>query len=73
MFILKVIREHKIYRKVINYLCSILGLKYQLFNRKALLKLNYKVEISKKKNKIIKRILQRNFLYSRSKGRDSFR
>lgn len=61
MFILKVIREHKIYRKVINYLCSILGLKYQFFNRKALLKLNYKVEISKKKTKLSKEFYKEIF------------
>ena len=57
MFIFKVIKSNKIYKKAINYLCDILGLKYQFFNRKVLLKLNYEVVISKKKNKTIKRIL----------------
>ena len=61
MFILKVIRENKIYRKVINYLCGILGLKYQFFNRKALLKLKYKVEISKKKTKLSKEFYKEIF------------
>ena len=61
MFILKVIRENKIYRKVINYLCGILALKYQFFNRKALLKLKYKVEISKKKTKLSKEFYKEIF------------
>ena len=54
MFIFKVIKSNKIYKKAINYLCDILGLKYQFFNRKVLLKLNYEVVISKKKTKLSK-------------------
>ena len=58
MFIFKVIKSNKIYKKAINYLCDILGLKYQFFNRKVLLKLNYEVVISKKK----KQNYQKNFI-----------
>ena len=61
MFFLKFIKKNKIFRKAINYLCEILGLKHQFFNRKALLKLNYKVEISKKKTKLSKEFYKEIF------------
>lgn len=46
------IKKNKIYLKIRDYLCEYLGLKYQFFHRKGLLKLNYKIEISKKKTKL---------------------
>ena len=44
------IKEYK--NKLIIYLCEILGFKYRLFHRKALLKLKYKVEVSKEKTSL---------------------
>ena len=61
MFFLKFIKKNKIFRKAISYLCEILGLKHQFFNRKALLKLDYKIEISKKKTKLSKEFYKEIF------------
>ena len=61
MFFLKFIKKNKIFRKAISYLCEILGLKHQFFNRKALLRLNYKTEISKKKTKLSKEFYKEIF------------
>ena len=46
------IKKSKIYQKLRNYLCEYLGINYHFFHRKALLKLNYEIEISKKKTKL---------------------
>ena len=46
------IKNTKIYKKLRNYISEVLGYKYQLFHRKALLKLKYKVEISKNKTNL---------------------
>ena len=43
------IKKNTIYQKIRDYLCEYLGLEYRFFHRKALLKLDYKIEISKKK------------------------
>ena len=43
------IKNTKIYKKLINLICEFLGFKYQLFHRKGLLKLKYKIKVSKKK------------------------
>ena len=42
------IKNNKIYKKFRNYICEVMGYQYQLFHRKALLKIKYKTEISKK-------------------------
>ena len=46
------IKKNKIYQKIRDYLCEYLGFEYRFFHRKPLLKLKYKVEISKKKTKL---------------------
>jgi hypothetical protein len=48
-----------IYKKLINYVCEILGLNHQFFRRRSLLKLNYKVEISKKTTSLSKNFYKR--------------
>ncbi len=43
------IKKNKIYLKIREYLCEYLGFEYRFFHRRPLLKLKYKIEISKKK------------------------
>ena len=42
-------KRNKIYQKIRDYVCGYLGIDHHFFHRKAILKLDYKIEISKKK------------------------
>ena len=55
------IKKNKIYKKLIKYLCEYLGFEYRFFHRKALLKLDYKIEISKKKTKLSTQFYEKIF------------
>jgi len=55
------IKKNKIHKKLINYLCEYLGFEYRFFHRKALLKLDYKIEISKKKTKLSTQFYEKIF------------
>jgi len=55
------IKKNTIYQKIRDYLCEYLGLEYRFFHRKALLKLDYKIEISKKKTKLSKQFYEKIF------------
>ena len=46
------LKKTKLYKKIRDYLCEYLGINYHFFHRRALLKLDYKIEISKKKTKL---------------------
>lgn len=46
------LKKSKLYKKMIAYVCEYLGINYHFFHRRALLKLDYKIEISKKKTKL---------------------
>ena len=45
-------KRNKIYIKIRDYVCEYLGIDHHFFHRKAMLKLDYKIEISKKKTKL---------------------
>jgi len=45
-------KRNKIYQKIRDYVCGYLGIDHHFFHRKAILKLDYKIEISKKKTKL---------------------
>ena len=55
------LKKNKIYRKIRDYLCEYLGFEYRFFHRKALLKLDYKIEISKKKTKLSTQFYEKIF------------
>jgi hypothetical protein len=55
------IKKNKIYQKIRDYLCEYLGFEYRLFHRKPLLKLKYKIEISKKKTKLSNQFYEKIF------------
>lgn len=61
---IKFLKNMVIYKKLINYVCEILGLNQQFFRKRSLLKLNYKVEISKRTTTLSKNFYKRiiNFL-----------
>jgi len=56
-----VIKKNKIYLKIRNYLCEYLGFEYRFFHRKPLLKLKYKIEISKEKTKLSNQFYEKIF------------
>ena len=51
-FMKNMLKKSKLYKKMISYVCEYLGINYHFFHRRALLKLDYKIEISKKKTKL---------------------
>ena len=55
------IKKNKIYLKIRNYLCEYLGFEYRFFHRKPLLKLKYKIEISKEKTKLSNQFYEKIF------------
>ena len=55
------IKNSKIYQKLRNYICEILGFKYQLFHRKALLNLDYKVDISRQSTELSEKFYSKIF------------
>lgn len=66
------IKNNKIYKKLRTYVCEVMGYKYQLFHRKALLKLKYKVEISKNKTNLSNSFYSKiNKILNNSKNFDS--
>tara|TARA_Y100001935_G_C17290730_1_gene503147 strand:+ start:646 stop:1773 length:1128 start_codon:yes stop_codon:yes gene_type:complete len=46
------LKKTKLYKKIRDYVCEYLGINYHFFHRRALLKLDYKIGISKKKTKL---------------------
>ena len=46
------LKKTKLYKKIRDYLCEYLGINYHFFHRRALLKLDYKIGISRKKTKL---------------------
>lgn len=46
------LKKTKFYKKIRDYVCEYLGINYHFFHRRALLKLDYKIGISKKKTKL---------------------
>ena len=46
------LKKTKLYKKIRDYVCEYLGINYHFFHRRALLKLDYKTGISKKKTKL---------------------
>ena len=54
-------KKNKIYLKIRDFLCDYLGLKYRFFHRKALLKLDYKIETSKKETRLSDKFYEKIF------------
>ena len=46
------LKKTKLYKKIRDYVCEYFGINYHFFHRRALLKLDYKIGISKKKTKL---------------------
>ena len=58
---LKIMKNNKIYLRIRDLLCEYLGFQYRFFHRKALLKLNYKIKISKKETKLSNEFYEKIF------------
>ena len=54
-------KNNKIYLRIRDLLCEYLGFQYRFFHRKALLKLNYKIKISKKETKLSNEFYEKIF------------